>query len=96
MSNSLKKARSKKIRKDKQPTIKYEVEDIIGHRDTEHGKEYKIKWKGYSEDDWTYESEEWMRVDIPKLVKQYEESLLVKSNHNSNELHELLEISNWN
>ena len=96
MSKFLKKTGKKTISKDKQPVIKYEVENIVGHRDTEHGREYKIKWEGYSVDQWTYESEEWMKDDVPILVKQYEENLLVNTSQHSNEIHDLQEISNWN
>ncbi|KAL0085491.1 hypothetical protein J3Q64DRAFT_1743822 [Phycomyces blakesleeanus] len=53
----------------------YEVESIVDHRYRGKGKnrtlQYKIRWKGYKEEDDTWENED--NVDAPKLVKAYKD-----------------------
>jgi len=49
----------------------YEVEQVVDVR-TKHGKkEYRIKWKNYSENDNTWEPEE--HLDCEDLIKKFEE-----------------------
>lgn len=61
----------------RKPTY-YKIEKILDKK-VEKGKTlYFVKWFGYEDEDNTWESEETLKEDIPKLLKEYNESLEVK------------------
>lgn len=47
----------------------FEVEAIINHRETASGKEYLIRWKGYDEDEDSWEKES--NLNCQKILKAY-------------------------
>jgi hypothetical protein len=55
---------------------KFEVEKILEKRTSKKGGiEYLVKWKGYGEDQNSWEPEAILREDIPLLVDEYERKL---------------------
>lgn len=47
----------------------FEVEAVIGHRETANGKEYLIRWKGYGQDEDSWEKES--NLNCRKLLNAY-------------------------
>jgi hypothetical protein len=68
-ATSKKKAAAKKVL-DNLPEDVYEVEDVIGHRRYRGRVEYKIRWKGFSDKDDTWEPHENLS-DAMELVVQF-------------------------
>ncbi|CAJ0593178.1 unnamed protein product [Cylicocyclus nassatus] len=50
----------------------YEVEAVVGHRMRRHGMEYKVRWRGWSEqfDEWLPDS----KMDCPDAIQAYWDS----------------------
>jgi len=48
----------------------YEVEGIVGHKDSRHGRKYEVKWKGYK--DTTFEPRENLVPNSENLVVEYD------------------------
>lgn len=47
----------------------FEVETIIGHKETANGKQYLIRWKGFGQDEDTWEKES--NLNCPKILNAY-------------------------
>uniref|UniRef100_A0A8D9AJ80 Chromodomain Y-like protein n=1 Tax=Cacopsylla melanoneura TaxID=428564 RepID=A0A8D9AJ80_9HEMI len=54
-------------------TEEYEVERIIEVHNGKHGKEYLVRWKGFTSKDDTWEPEE--HLTCPDLIKQFNDKL---------------------
>jgi hypothetical protein len=52
----------------------YFVEKIVKDRFFQSEKQYLIKWKGYPNNENTWESSAVMQEDIPELVNEYEQA----------------------
>jgi hypothetical protein len=52
------KSRKEEVMDDSKPEIEYKVKEVLDIRKRNGKKEYKIRWKGYSEDSDTWEPEE--------------------------------------
>ena len=55
--------------------IQYTIERITVHRTTKKGKQYLVHWKGYDEDENTWEPAKSIEKDAPEAVKDYKEVL---------------------
>ena len=75
-ATSKKKAAAKKVL-DNLPEDVYEVEDVIGHRRYRGRVEYKIRWKGFSDKDDTWEPPENLSGAM-ELVDQFTERQKLK------------------
>ncbi|XP_063706186.1 AT-rich interactive domain-containing protein 4A [Culicoides brevitarsis] len=56
---------------DDEEEAEYEVQDIVSHRYVGKKLEYKIRWKGYSAKDDTWEAK--ASLNCPEIIKKYEE-----------------------
>lgn len=69
----------------KQPLVgadegeEFVVERIVSHRFRNGRKEYLLAWKGYSEEENTWEPEQ--NLDCPDLVEEYETRIMQKSRY---------------
>ena len=55
--------------------IQYTIERITDQRTTKNGKQYLVHWKGYDEDENTWEPAKIIEKDAPEAVKDYKEVL---------------------
>ncbi|CAF3372017.1 unnamed protein product [Rotaria sp. Silwood1] len=55
------------------------VERIVSHRFRNGRKEYLLQWKGYSEEENTWEPQQ--NLDCPDLIEQYENRIMQKSRY---------------
>ena len=55
--------------------VQYTIERITDHRNTKNGKQYLVHWKGYDEDENTWEPAKIIEKDAPQAVKDYQEIL---------------------
>ena len=53
----------------------YTIERITNHRTTQDGKQYLIHWRGYDEDENTWEPTEAIEKDAPRAVDDYKNVL---------------------
>ena len=53
----------------------YTIERIINHKTTKDGKKYLIRWKGYDEDEDTWELANNIEEDAPGYVEDYRDML---------------------
>ena len=51
----------------------YTIERITDHRITKDGKQYLVHWKGYDEDENTWEPAEAIEKDAPGAVDDYKD-----------------------
>lgn len=58
----------------------YEIEGIIGHKDETGARKYLVKWKGYKEEEATYEPKENLLPNFKKGLEKYEREIKTKSN----------------
>ena len=56
--------------------IQYTIERITDLRTTKNRKQYLVHWKGYDEDENTWEPAKVMENDAPEAVKDYKEVLV--------------------
>ena len=49
----------------------YEVQQIVGWKTVGRYKYFKVRWKGYTENDDTWEPEQQIRKDVPGILKAY-------------------------
>ena len=52
----------------------YYVEKIVDHKLQNNRKLYRVRWKGYSSDNDTWETEQTLRK-VKNLIRQYENSI---------------------
>ena len=55
--------------------IQYTIERITDHRTAKNGKQYLVQWKGYDDDENTWEPAKIIEKDAPEAVKDYKEVL---------------------
>ena len=55
--------------------IQYTIERITDHRITKDGKQYLVHWRGYDEDENTWEPAEAIEKDAPGAVNDYQDVL---------------------
>src|SRR5271156_2396840 len=49
----------------------YEVERILDERVKRKKKEFLVRWKGYTEEEDSWEPAQWMEEEIPLLVEEF-------------------------
>ncbi|KAJ8454340.1 hypothetical protein ONZ51_g13080 [Trametes cubensis] len=52
----------------------YKVEVIVGHKTTQGGIRYQIKWKGYSSAENTWEPESALIPNAKEILQQYKKA----------------------
>ena len=55
--------------------IQYTIKRITDHRTTKDGKQYLVHWKGYDEDENTWEPAKAIEKDAPEAVDDYQDVL---------------------
>ena len=53
----------------------YTIDQIIDHKQTKDGKKYLIRWKGYDQDEDTWEPADNIDADVHGLVEDYRDML---------------------
>ncbi|TQW04488.1 retrotransposable element [Cordyceps javanica] len=62
---------------DDKDTDKYVIEKILAHRTVNRKQQYKIRWMNYDETHDSWEPEDILREDVPKLLDHYKKQNLV-------------------
>ena len=55
--------------------MQYTIEGIAHHRTSKNGMQFLVHWKGYDEDENTWEPAKIIEKDAPEAVKDYKEVL---------------------
>lgn len=58
---------------------KHIIDHIVGHEGEPPSRKYKIRWHGYQPKDDTWEPENKLKEDVPKLLKQYMDCVFPKN-----------------